>query len=283
MTVHDLDAMTMRPIGLSGRDATVDAKGRRYLVTRMLLVNDPECGWVAIDAGIGDADTQQPARRLGVTFKLSVGAEIDRSRTLMAQCRRLGIDPTDVKHIVCTHLDVDHAGGLPDFPHARVHVNPRELHAAQFPKGAVQKGRYRPVHFAHGPEWVPFGEADSVWHGFDSGPIPGLPSTWRWVDLSGHTPGHSGILVETPEATIFHLGDAFLQLYELKTHKAPESLAVKFHHAFFDTDPELAAARRVALRRVYQSFVTAGPSTRRVRWYSGHDPSVPETGTGTGG
>jgi L-ascorbate metabolism protein UlaG (beta-lactamase superfamily) len=54
------------------------------------------------------------------------------------------------------------------------------------------------------------------------------------VDLSGHTPGHSGILVETPEATIFHLGDAFLQLYELKTHKAPESLAVKFHHAFFE-------------------------------------------------
>ncbi|WP_373317754.1 MBL fold metallo-hydrolase [Planotetraspora silvatica] len=28
----------------------------------------------------------------------------------------MGYDPADVRHIVVTHLDVDHCGGLPDFP-----------------------------------------------------------------------------------------------------------------------------------------------------------------------
>lgn len=32
----------------------------------------------------------------------------------------------DVRHIVLTHLDLDHAGGLPDFPHAKVHVHATE-------------------------------------------------------------------------------------------------------------------------------------------------------------
>jgi glyoxylase-like metal-dependent hydrolase (beta-lactamase superfamily II) len=36
------------------------------------------------------------------------------------QVQRLGFDPRDVRHIVLTHLDFDHAGGLDDFPHATV-------------------------------------------------------------------------------------------------------------------------------------------------------------------
>ncbi|MFD0510570.1 MBL fold metallo-hydrolase [Streptomyces aureus] len=31
----------------------------------------------------------------------------------------LGYAVDDVRHIVLTHLDLDHAGGLPDFPRAR--------------------------------------------------------------------------------------------------------------------------------------------------------------------
>ncbi len=37
--------------------------------------------------------------------------------------KRLGYSINDVRHIILTHLDLDHAGGLHDFPNAAVHVS----------------------------------------------------------------------------------------------------------------------------------------------------------------
>ncbi|MCT9113339.1 MBL fold metallo-hydrolase [Streptomyces mirabilis] len=50
--------------------------------------------------------------------------------------RELGFDRTDVRHIVLTHFDADHIGGLSDFPHAQVHVT-----AAEALGGAVSPRR----------------------------------------------------------------------------------------------------------------------------------------------
>ncbi|WP_051484150.1 MBL fold metallo-hydrolase [Rhizobium sp. CF080] len=38
------------------------------------------------------------------------------------QIQSLGYPARDVRHIVLTHLDFDHAGGIADFPRARIHV-----------------------------------------------------------------------------------------------------------------------------------------------------------------
>jgi hypothetical protein len=54
---------------------------------------------------------------------------------------------------VLTHLDLDHSGGLPDFPSARVHPHDAEYRTAM----AVASGhpehalRYRPAHWEHRP------------------------------------------------------------------------------------------------------------------------------------
>src|SRR5205085_7340098 len=65
----------------------------------------------------------------------------------------LGYDPADVRHIVLTHLDLAHAGGIRDFPHASVHVLADEHQAAMHPRGSNEKGRYRQAQWAHGPRW----------------------------------------------------------------------------------------------------------------------------------
>ncbi len=41
--------------------------------------------------------------------------------------RLLGIDCTQVKHVIITHLHYDHAGNLPQFPRARFHLQDREM------------------------------------------------------------------------------------------------------------------------------------------------------------
>jgi glyoxylase-like metal-dependent hydrolase (beta-lactamase superfamily II) len=76
---------------------------------------------------------------------------LDPSDTAIGQVRRLGFNPRDVRHIVPTQLDLDHAGGLPDFPWADVHVFRPEYEAALHPRTLTERKRYRSVHWAHGP------------------------------------------------------------------------------------------------------------------------------------
>ena len=50
--------------------------------------------------------------------------------TWARQVEALGYSARDVRHIVVTHLDPDHAGGLSDFPDAEVHIFRAEHKAA---------------------------------------------------------------------------------------------------------------------------------------------------------
>ncbi len=91
------------------------------LVCHCLLL-EVEDGLVLVDTGLGTADLAQPRRRLGPMWLLYSRPLIDPGQTALAQVRRLGFAAADVRHIVLTHLDLDHAGGLSDFPTAQVHV-----------------------------------------------------------------------------------------------------------------------------------------------------------------
>ncbi|MEM6533336.1 MAG: MBL fold metallo-hydrolase [Myxococcota bacterium] len=49
-----------------------------------------------------------------------IGLEYAAHNTALAQVRERGFNPSDVKGLVLTHLDFDHAGGIADFPGACV-------------------------------------------------------------------------------------------------------------------------------------------------------------------
>ena len=90
------------------------------MVCHCLLIEGAE-GLILIDTGLGSADVLQPRYRLGA-MRLLLGLRLRREETAIEQIRRFGYDTRDVRHIVLTHLDLDHVGGLSDFPDARVHV-----------------------------------------------------------------------------------------------------------------------------------------------------------------
>ena len=144
-------------------------------------------GWdgpVLVDTGLGTADLAEPRRRLGPLWFLYSRPLLDPEQTALAQVRRLGFAAVDVRHIVLTHLDLDHAGGLSDFPTAQVHVLDVEHTAAMQPPTTKEKRRYRQEQWEHQPRWVTHGGRGEQWMGFEA--VAAIDNVLL-VPLHGHT------------------------------------------------------------------------------------------------
>lgn len=100
----------------------------------------------------GVADVRNPDDTLGADWVAMAEPVLAEEETAVRQVAALGYTPEDVRHIVVTHLDVDHCGGLPDFPDAQVHVLAKELEAATAQADPL-RGRPRPP--AGHPEKTP--------------------------------------------------------------------------------------------------------------------------------
>lgn len=101
-----------------------------------------------VDTGIGLLDVRNPDGRLGRPLIEMAGFQFHELDTAVRRVEALGYRAGDVGHVVLTHGDPDHAGGLADFPNAVVHVSAEE-HA----RIASGHGRYAPPQFAHRPAW----------------------------------------------------------------------------------------------------------------------------------
>jgi glyoxylase-like metal-dependent hydrolase (beta-lactamase superfamily II) len=209
MRVHHLNCGTMCPPFASLLNGKGGFFSRGRMVCHCLLVEGRD-GLALIDTGLGTADVEDPGARLGGGFAKIMGARLSREETALAQVAQLGFQRADVRHILPTHLDLDHAGGLSDFPEATVHILAREKDAALAPRGFMERERYRPMQLAHGPRWRPLEPGGDRWFGFESvRAIGGTDDEILIVPLIGHTRGHSGVAVKTGEGWVLHAGDAY--------------------------------------------------------------------------
>ncbi len=195
-------------------DGSVLEKAR--LVCHCLLVQDAD-GLTLVDTGFGLADMRN-TRQLGLIFDTFFAPQAREHETAIEQVRALGYSPDDVRRIVVTHLDVDHAGGLPDFPNADVHVLAHELDAALHPT-LRERERYVQVHWRHGPKWVRHEPDGDDWLGFESvRVVPAGGSEIALVPLYGHTRGHVGVAVRRADGGwLLHCGDAYFHRGEMQT------------------------------------------------------------------
>lgn len=153
---------------------------------------------VLVDTGFGLRDVADPRSRLSRFFLELLRPEFREEMTAYRQIRSLGLDPRDVRHIVLTHLDFDHAGGLDDFPEARVHLLAEEESSAVSQRTVLDRMRYRPAQWSTRPNWrvYPHSEGEP-WFGFDCiRSLEGVSSEILLVPLVGHTLGHAGVAVK---------------------------------------------------------------------------------------
>jgi glyoxylase-like metal-dependent hydrolase (beta-lactamase superfamily II) len=190
-------------------------KGGGRMVCHVLLVEDAD-GLVLVDTGFGTPEVRDP-RRLGRPFGALARPVLEEAETAVAQVRELGFDPVDVRHIVMTHLDFDHAGGLADFPGAEVHVFAREHEVAMNPSSR-ERPRYLAPQWEHGPQWVKHDVEGDEWLGFESVRVlPGGGDDLLMIPLPGHTRGHTGVAVRRPDGWLLHCGDAYFHRGEVGT------------------------------------------------------------------
>ncbi len=195
---------------------------RAQAIVYCLLV-ETDAGLVLVDSGFGLQDYSQPTRLMR-GFLYLMGVPCKEEETAAYQIQDLGYAVEDVRHIVLTHLHLDHAGGLRDFPHAEVHVLRAEYEAAMNPKSLIERA-YDSAHWVHRPKWVLHERSDAKWYGFESLPlIEGLSPEIRMVPLPGHTRGHCGVAIGTANGWLFQCGDAASPLHrESDPHERDES------------------------------------------------------------
>jgi glyoxylase-like metal-dependent hydrolase (beta-lactamase superfamily II) len=213
MKVRHLNCGTMRPLRTPGG-----------LVCHVLLVETAN-GLVLVDSGLGLKDAADP-RRFGAG-RFYVRPAFDESESAVRQIVALGYDPDDVRHIVLTHFDADHTGGLADFPRAQVHLTAAENLAALHPRGAVERGRYRPDYRAHGPVLVEHSPHQTEeWRGFAGAKeLTDISPGIVLITLPGHSRGHAAVAVDAGDHWILHAGDSFFHRGQIDgTCRAPRTL-----------------------------------------------------------
>lgn len=196
-----------------------------------------------VDTGIGMADVRDPVGRLGKTLIEMAGFQFHESDTAVRRIEAEGLSSCDVRHVVLTHGDPDHAGGLADFPGAQVHVAEEEH--AHIGSG---HGRYVANHFAHGPNWKTYGPKERTWFGMEARPVDiGFSSEVLLIPLFGHTLGHCGVAIQQKEKWLLHVGDAYYLRDELTVEEHPVSGLAKLHaDDDFKRRESLRSLRRIA-------------------------------------
>ena len=211
-TVHHLNCGTMCPRSsrfVTGRGGWAE-DGR--MICHCLLIETAD-GLVLVDTGVGMVDVENP-KGIAAPLRAIVRPVLDREETAIARVEALGFSAADVRHVVCTHLDFDHAGGLPDFPDAQVHVFATEHDAMRNPT-LVERPRYTKQYFAHGPRFVRHEVEGDEWFGFESvRVIGGADAEVALVPVTGHSRGHCAVAVDSG-GWMLHCGDAYFHADEM--------------------------------------------------------------------
>nr|NIO13379.1 MBL fold metallo-hydrolase [Xanthomonadales bacterium] len=158
---------------------------------------------VLVDTGFPAWYADDPARASRADGLESFGRvlRLDHSNLPAAQLARIGLETGDIGLLVLTHTDIDHVGGIAEFPQATIVL------------GQAERLLARPRYFG---DRSPIAWPDNVQYRVvheDTALCPGV----ALLSTPGHSPGHLSLLVRLPETgAVLLAGDAISRPAELE-------------------------------------------------------------------
>jgi glyoxylase-like metal-dependent hydrolase (beta-lactamase superfamily II) len=208
------------------------------------LVEHPD-GHVMIDTGATHRIKHQTPR----FFERIMRFEITGEDEVGPSMRAIGLRPEDVRLVIPTHLDTDHAGGLGHFPDATV-----LLHRPEYEYASTFAGKKRYM-----PTWWPESFRPTLYDLMPE-PLGPFPESLRLTDHRDVTivpiPGHSiaqvGIVMKTGAHSVFFTGDHMVTQERFLRMMASGRYARSLH--FHSRRKAIETSRRIA------SFVRDTPT-----------------------
>jgi glyoxylase-like metal-dependent hydrolase (beta-lactamase superfamily II) len=282
MRVHHLNCISTCPLGghlMDGRTSSI--LGRGELACHCLLV-ETAGSLVLVDTGLGLHDVRDPRGRLSRFFLFQLSPQFREEMTAVRQVARLGYDPRDVRHIVLTHLDFDHAGGLDDFPWATVHLTALERDYAAMQKTWLDRQRFRPQQWSTAKQWRTYSAgAGERWFGLERvREIEGVGGDIVMVPLAGHTHGHAGVAVKRRNGWLLQAGDAYFYHQEMDLARPRCTPGLRLYQWMMEKDRGWRLENQARLRELKRAHakevqVFCGHDLREFEALSGHAAEVP--------
>jgi glyoxylase-like metal-dependent hydrolase (beta-lactamase superfamily II) len=264
--IHHLNCGSLCPRGGRLFGAPGGPLAPAQMCCHCLLIEGSD-GLVLVDSGLGVEDVNE-RRRLGFLFNVMVRPRLDVAETALRQVADLGFRPSDVRHIVPTHLDLDHAGGLSDFQDAAVHVFAAELRAASQRSTVGERNRYRKAQIASVKKWDAVEEEGESWFGFSSvRALPGTRDEVLLIPLPGHSRGHCGVAIRRADDWLLHCGDAYFHHSEVEPLVGATPKGVRFFESMVQFNGAQRRANQSRLREL------ARDASSKVTLICSHDMS----------
>lgn len=268
MRIHHLNCISSCPLGGRLMDGiSKSALERGHLTCHCLLI-EGDNGLILVDTGYGLRDVVDPHSRLSEFFLWQLKPDFREEMTAFRQIQRLGFDPRDVRDILLSHLDFDHAGGLDDFPWAKVHMLQVEKDEAAAQKTWLDRQRFRPQQWSTRENWKLYqaGEGEN-WFGFSKvHALDGLSDDVALVPLIGHTFGHAGIAVRQDEHWLFYAADAYFYHEEMNVKDPRCTPGLRLYQTMMEKDRKSRLWNQRRLRELVSD------RSREIEVFCAHDP-----------
>ncbi|MFT5193498.1 MAG: N-acyl homoserine lactone hydrolase [Cellvibrionaceae bacterium] len=149
------------------------------------------------------------------------------------QLAKIGLAPSDIDTLVMTHTDIDHVGGIDQFPQAKIVIHTAER--------AFERPRYWGNHAP-----IPWPDNEYQQIDTDQELCPGV----QLISSCGHAPGHLSLLVTLPETgPVLLIGDAIGR---------PSELVDGFAGAWDEAIAQESADKLMAIAKQENAFIIYG-------------------------
>jgi glyoxylase-like metal-dependent hydrolase (beta-lactamase superfamily II) len=288
MQIHHLNCISTCPLGgrlMDGRTSALVTRGELAL---HCLVVETASSLVLIDTGLGLRDVAEPRRRLSGFFLALTAPDFRAEMTAVRQIARLGYDPRDVRHIVLSHLDFDHAGGLDDFPEATVHLLRDERDYAFRRPTWLDRQRFRPQQWGTRDRWKVYGaDGGDAWCGFSRvRELAGVPPEIVMVPLVGHTHGHAGVVVQHGDGSLLYAADAYFYAGEMDVARPRCTPGLRLYQRMMEKNRAARLHNQERLRELKRLHgdrveIFCGHDVGEFERYAGRSTRVPVEGVGS--